>query len=122
VLVDVAGDQGVRAAVHARLDDRLQASLAVGISHWDAGAPSAPPTGPRPTFFFAPSQVEKRVAEWGAAEYQRRLAAAWHALVDATVPWLRIRTVDGLDAAPDALAQLLDGSADPREAFVVDCR
>ena len=33
---------------------------------------------------------------------------------------LAVRTVDGLDAAPDALAQLLAGSADPREAFVVD--
>ena len=122
VLVDVAGDQGVRAAVHARLDDHLQASLAVGLSHWDAGAPSAPPTGPRPTFFFAPSQVEKRVGEWGAAQYQRRLAAAWHTLMDASLPWLRIQTVDGIDEAPAAVARLLDGSVDPRDAFVVGCR
>ena len=122
VLVDVAGDQGVRDAVHALLDDRLEASIAVGLSHWDSGTPSAPPSGPRPTFFFAPSQVEKRVGEWGAAEYQRRLSTAWHALVDETVAWLRIDEVDGVDAAPAALARLLDGSVDPREAFVVGCR
>lgn len=122
VLVDVAGDQGVRTALHSRLDDRLEASLAVGLSHWDAGAPSAPPAGPRPTFFFAPSQVEKRVAEWGAAEYQRRLATAWHALVDASLAWLSIQVLDGLESAPAALARLLEGSVDPREAFVVSCR
>jgi NADPH:quinone reductase-like Zn-dependent oxidoreductase len=122
VLVDVAGDQRVRDAVHASLGDRLRASIAVGLSHWDSGTPSAPPSGPRPTFFFAPSQVDKRVADWGAGEYQRRLSTAWHALVDETLGWLTIREVDGIDAAPDALARLLEGSVDPREAFVVVCR
>lgn len=120
VLVDVAGSPGTRTAVHDMLDDRLTASIAVGLSHWDAGSPGRPNRGPAPHFFFAPSQVTKRVGEWGAAEYQRRLAAAWHALVDATLPWLTIENVAGLDGASAAVDRLLEGSVPPDRGLVVE--
>ena len=119
VLVDVAGSPGTRTAVHDMLDDRLTASIAVGLSHWDTGNPGTPERGPAPHFFFAPSQVTKRVGEWGAAEYQRRLAAAWHALVDATLPWLTIENVAGLDGASAAIDRLLDGAVRPDQGLVV---
>jgi hypothetical protein len=119
VLVDVAGSPSTRTAVHDLLDQRLTASIAVGLSHWDAGSPGTPARGPAPRFFFAPSQVTKRVGEWGAAEYHRRLAASWHALVDATLPWLTIESVAGLDGASEAIDRLLDGAVPPERGLVV---
>ncbi len=119
VLVDVAGSPGTRTSVHDMLDDRLTASIAVGLSHWDAGTPGRPERGPAPHFFFAPSQVTKRVGEWGAAGYQRRLATAWHALVDATLSWLTVETVAGLDGASAAVDRLLDGAVSPERGLVV---
>lgn len=119
VLVDVAGNPAVRTALHDRLDTSLAASVAVGLSHWDAGTPSAPSRGPRPQFFFAPAQVTKRVEEWGPAQYQRRLASAWHGLVDAVLPWLVIRSLSGVDAAPGAVEMLMDGMVEPNEALVL---
>jgi hypothetical protein len=120
VLVDVAGSPDTRTAVHDLLDERLTASIAVGLSHWDAGSPGTPQRGPTPHFFFAPAQVTKRVGEWGAAGYQHRLAASWHALVDATLPWLTVESVAGLDGAPAVIDRLLDGAVPPDRGLVVE--
>ena len=41
VFVDIAGNAGVRAAVHAKFADNLTYSCAVGATHWDAPRPDA---------------------------------------------------------------------------------
>jgi len=89
VYVDFAGNGELRRAIHTRFG-ALAYSCSIGGTHVEqlAGARDLP--GPRATLFFAPAQVKKRNADWGAAEFNRRLVAAWHAF--------RARAADG--AAP----------------------
>lgn len=115
--VDVAGDAGLRVAVHEHLGDALRYSCAVGLSHWDSPA-GTPPTGPAPTFFFAPSQIEKRVGDWGGDGYQQRLAAAWTWL-RARSSWLDVTQEHGVDAAAACYGRLLAGEVGADEATVV---
>src|SRR4051812_16965998 len=76
--VDIAGNRDVQAAVHRRFQDRLAHSLIVGDTHWDHQPEATPAlTGPQPTFFFAPTQIAKRTKEWGQADLDRRVGAAW---------------------------------------------
>ncbi len=123
LLVDVAGDRVLRADLHRRFADSLRHSCVVGLSHWDAALDPAavvgPLPGPRPTLFFAPAQVEARVAAWGPQAYQQRLAQAWQRLRDAAGSWMRIVTVPDLDAGAQAYQALLDGRTSPDEGLVV---
>ena len=113
--VDIAGDSAITAALHRHFGDVLKLTLIVGKAHWDA-APGQrfPASG-----FFAPARVEKRVADWGAAEFRNRVAAAWtHFLSDAQ-KLFRIEVRDGAAAALDAYREAVAGRADPRTGIVI---
>jgi hypothetical protein len=118
VYVDFAGSAPLRRAVHGRLA-RLAYSCAVGGTHVDAlrGA-GRDLAGPAPVLFFAPAQVKKRQADWGAAVLGERLVAAWHALrvraTGAAPAWLAVQRHQGPQAVAAAHAQVLCGRSDPQ--------
>jgi hypothetical protein len=68
-------------------------------------------------------RVKKRVAEWGAAGLDERLAAAWRAFIarvsDAAAPWLQVVRGRGRDAVQSTYAALLDGAVAAREGHVL---
>jgi len=120
VLVDMAGSDVVRRAVHGRLRDALRHSCMVGVTHWDAGAPSGEPLpGPAPEFFFAPTRIEERTREWGPAGFQQRVADAWRGFVAFTDGWLRIVRGTGPEAVERVYRETLEGHIDPREGRVL---
>ncbi len=119
VFVDVAGDAGVRAAVHRHLGDRLTASQMVGMTHWTEMATDEGLPGPAPQLFFAPVQIEKRMADWGPAGYQQRLGAAWDHLLGVVGDWVEIVELDGLAALDQPYHRVLEGDVPPSEAYVV---
>ena len=113
VYVDMSGDVGLREAVHRRWADRLSYSCSVGATHWDVLGHAQGLPGPKATLFFAPSQAQKRIGEWGGDAFRDRVAAAWGRFVarvaDPAHPWLRVLTGDGRVAVESAYAALLDG-------------
>jgi len=123
VYVDMSGDAAVRAAVHQRWGDRLAYSCSVGGTHWQALGSGKGLPGPRPVLFFAPAQITKRVAEWGAAGLQERLASAWQGFVervaDAQAPWLRVVSARGREAVQSTYAELLEGRVAADEGRVL---
>lgn len=120
VLVDMAGNDGVRRAVHARLRATLRYSCQVGITHWEAGSLSPEPLpGPQPELFFAPTRIEERTREWGAVGLQERVAEAWWSFVAFTDGWLRIVREAGPEAVGRVYRATLDGHIDPREGHVL---
>jgi hypothetical protein len=123
VYVDFSGSGAVRGAVHRRLGDQLAYSCAVGGTHWDALGGSGELPGPAPILFFAPEQARKRIAEWGAPEFQGRMASSWLAFMepvnDAENPWLTVVTAQGRDAVEQTYAALLDGSVPANEGHVL---
>ena len=117
--VDFSGDGGLRSAIHARLDATLGASWVIGDTHWDVPAKTARLTGPRPQFFFAPTVAAERMAEWGAAGFEQRLADSWTAFVASTATWLHIVDGHGPAAAMSAYARMVAGDVDPAEGIVL---
>ncbi len=119
VLIDFAGNRSVVAAVHARLGDQLRHSAVIGGTHWDAEGSDAPLAGPEPTFFFAPTQIEKRHAEWGAAELDARLGAAWSPFVERSKQLLTVEHSHGPESVIDRFIELLDGTTPPSVAHIL---
>jgi hypothetical protein len=120
VFVDMAGSASLRRAVHEHFGRRLLHSCSIGATHWqeqkDEGG-TLP--GPTPEFFFAPGQVEKRSAEWGARELQRRLAAAWSDFREFSEGWLQVRRGHGKEALAHVYEETLAGRIEPHEGHVL---
>jgi hypothetical protein len=124
VYVDMSGSTAVRSAIHHHFGDWLKHSCAVGGTHWKNLGGAAGLPGPRPTLFFAPAQVKKRSAEWGKAELQKRIGAAWLAFMQkvngaGSEAWLTVREARGQEAVTRTYRAMLEGSARPDEGFIL---
>ncbi len=120
---DFSGDGAVRQAVHSHYGDELIHSMAVGVTHWEdfaSGGGELP--GPQPSLFFAPTRVGKRAQDWGRAELETRVAAAWQPFCEWTAGWLQTMPGQGFEGARDAYLDVLEGRVDPRTAHVISLR
>ena len=121
VYIDLAGSAGLRARVHAHFTG-LAYSCAVGASHvQDLGGAGQLP-GPRPMMFFAPAQIKKRHANWGAQGLNERLVAAWKTFSTQVqtppAPWLRVERHAGPEATQALFQAVLAGGGDPRVGHI----
>jgi len=119
VFVDIAGDAGVQSAVHRTFADNLKYSCAVGATHWDALRPEEKLPGPAPQMFFAPSIVQKRIGDWGAPEFHRRVGEAWRAFLPTAARNTSLVEHRGLEAAAKVFADLATGRTRPNDGHVV---
>ena len=118
VYVDFAGDAQVNETVHSALGESLARSIIVGGTHWSGDrAPRALP-GPQPVLFFAPDQIRKRAAEWGAEDLDRRFAAALREFV-ADAGWLKLKQSTGPEGLLAAYREVLEGRARPDEGHII---
>jgi hypothetical protein len=117
--VDIAGDGGVRHAVHTHYGEELIHSMAVGITHWEELGAEGELPGPAPSFFFAPDRVVKRSEDWGRAGLEQRVAEAWHPFCEWAGSWLETIPGQGFEGLRTAYLEVLEGGVDPKRAHVV---
>ena len=112
IAVDFSGNLALMARIHAHCQG-LQHSLRIGVTHWHeataTGGEKTALVGPKPELFFAPEYARNRVVQWGAAEFERRTAAAWLAMLLWAESWLLVRTDTGEAAIGDAYLAALNG-------------
>jgi hypothetical protein len=115
VVIDMAGNPNVLAAVHHRLGDRIKHSMMIGRSHHDAvsTAPLGALPGPPPQFFFAPTALDRLVELWGADEYRRRTIEATTEFIDASRAWMRVDERRGPDGPESAWRSIYAGDVTP---------
>ena len=119
VFVDIAGDAAVRGRVHRHFNPSLKYSCAVGATHWQEGGGGGDLPGPKPELFFAPAQIGKRIAEWGAQAFGEKVAGAWRAFLPIAARTTKIVERDGLDGAEAAFAAFVAGTASADEGYVI---
>ena len=119
IYVDMAGDTGVRSAVHHQLGG-LAASVSVGGTHWEEVGGGGDLPGPAPALFFAPDQIVKRRDDWGAGGVESRFATAWESFLPVGGGLdHRRRALRRRGRSQQTYREVLDGSADPSDAFVL---
>ena len=113
VIVDMAGNGEVLAAVHNHLDMALRYSCLVGATHWDARKGARDMAGPVPELFFAPSHVEKRLKEWGGSGFEARLGEAWAGFSASASRWITVEHGRGRGAVEKIYQLMLENRASP---------
>jgi len=119
VSVDMSGSGPVLAAVHRHFGDQLRHSMAIGRSHHETPPPGAGLPGPKPAFFFAPTQVKQRVQDWGLDGYRQRVATALTGFVGWSRQWLTVRHSQGAAAAAAVWRETHAGKTSPALGDVV---
>jgi len=123
VYVDFSGNVALRRELHSHLGDALKYSASIGGTDWAHLGKVGDLPGPRPTLFFAPSQIKKRIADWGNVTLMGKLGTAWlDFMVPVTrpdAPWLSVVRADGVDASLAAMSEVISGKARPDEGHVL---
>ncbi len=120
VFVDMSGNAAVVRAVHEHYGDDLTHSAIVGMTHWEGRDGSAEPMpGPAQAMFFAPSQIEKRRADWGPGVIEAKLGEAWGPFIEQVSGWIEIQHGSGADAVEDVYRELLENRTRPDTAHVL---
>ncbi len=125
--IDFAGDIALRRAVHEHWRDRLAYSCAVGVTHHAAMGPGGGMPGPKPQFFFAPTQMQRRSAAppqgLGRAGLMQAIDATWAGFIGhathGAAPWLTIDRRSGVEAMRSAYLETLHGSGDPARGLLL---
>jgi len=118
VYADFSGNAAQRARLHGHFGDALRHSAVIGATQFSAGPKDVPLRGAKPTFFFAPDHVRRRVEAWGPAEFQRRLIGSQRGFLaralKADDPWLHIERHRGLESAQSLMTKMAEGQVNPR--------
>lgn len=122
IYVDFAGNAKLRHAIHSRFVN-LKYSCSIGGTHVAELGNARDLPGPRATLFFAPAQIKKRSADWGADGLGQRLVQAWQAfstrVAQAPSPWLVVQHHEGAEAVAASYQQVLAGRGDPRTGHIL---
>lgn len=121
--IDFSGDTALRQRIHAHFGDALVYDCFAGSTQntdflVDAGLP-----GPKPAFYFAPVQIRKRNADWGAAVLNQRINDAQlqfiNHLSQPEASWMKVIEHPGMSASHDLIQRLAKGHIDPSQGHVV---
>lgn len=119
VFVDMAGDGKLLSAVHSHFGAALKYSCIVGATHWDQRATQHAMPGPKPQFFFAPTQMAKRMKGWGGDVFRTRFGQAWKMFLPSAANWLQIRHSRGIVAVAGAYLEVLEGRTPPEIGHIL---
>ena len=125
VMVDMAGSGDVRRDVHTHLDSELKYSCAVGATHWESvtlGGNQESLPGPTPEMFFAPTQIQKRLKEWGQEAYQEKMTIAWSEFLQEAKGWIEVESATGEQALASVYQAFIEGRADPARGYVMSLK
>lgn len=116
--VDFAGNISLLESLNTHLQDELKHISLVGASHWDKRVKGANSLGEKAKFFFAPTQAQKRIREWGPADFQKRVAKVWIPFVQAAQQWITFKHYNGEEALMKVYQAMVNGDINPKEGTI----
>lgn len=121
VLADVAGNLDTRRRVHEHFGDHLKKVIIIGLSHWDKSQTGTLPAEleAKTEFFFVPSWIEKRQADWGLERLVGTMSGAWQAFMTDVDDRCRLTRGTGPQAVGSAYQAMVASRAKPEEGSVL---
>jgi uncharacterized protein DUF2855 len=113
VYLDFSGSADLRSTLHDRLGEALVKDISIGLTH------QSTTPDPRTEFFFAPEQLRKRTADWGADGLAQRFGEAWRGFTAQAGDWVGVVHHSGPDGLIEVWQAIVAGKADPRTADVI---
>ncbi len=119
VFVDMAGEGKLLHDIHHQFLDSLKYSCMVGGTHWEQRETQHALPGAKPVFFFAPSQIKKRIQDWGQQGFEQRFAEAWRAFLPSVSSWLQVIHGRGEAGVQSVYLEVLEGKLRPEQGHML---
>ena len=119
VIVDMAGNGGVLAALHQTLGDNMAKTINVGMTHWDEAGAARGILRERSEFFFAPSRIQARIKDWGPQTYAQKTQAFLASTTAKSQSWLKVCKLSGLSELAERFDDVCAGNIPADEGLVV---
>lgn len=124
VLVDMSGNRSVMGAVHGALGDNMLWCHNVGLTHWDNSATqkdgdAARIITERSAMFFAPGHIERRAKDWGALDFNTKVADFLAAGMAHAEGWMQVKETAGLANFVTIYNAVVQGDMKANEGLIV---
>jgi hypothetical protein len=119
VIVDMSGNGQVLNDLHKHLGDNMKFCSNVGVTHWKEIKKGPDFIKSRSEVFFAPSQLQKRIKEWGMDGFEKVSANYLAHSFARSREWLKMTDVEGLDGMASIYPKLCKGDIAPEVGLTV---
>jgi hypothetical protein len=119
LIVDMSGNGQVLNDLHKHLGDNMKFCSNVGVTHWKEMK-----TGPdfiksRSEFFFAPTQMQKRIKEWGMEGFEKESGKYLAHSISKSREWLKMTDIDGLKGMAAIYPDVCEGRVAPEAGLTI---
>jgi NADPH:quinone reductase-like Zn-dependent oxidoreductase len=120
IIVDMAGNFSAMKALHEHFQGNVKYSCKVGATHLaDLMGDMNTLPGATPTFFFAPTQSEKRNQEWGSGEVAKRIGLSLQSFQRYSDQWMNISRGNGADIIESTFQKVVSGNIKPSDGLIL---
>ena len=116
-VLDFLGDDDVDATLSEHLGEH-HSRVIVGVTGQVAGPDWTLEAIATEAVFFAPTQMKRRLADWGREELERRYQEAWTTFVAEADGFVDVVVASGLEALQEGWHEIQAGRVDPRDGMV----
>lgn len=120
VIVDMSGNSQFLGKMHTHLSDRMLKTVNVGLTHWENFGPNDQINKERSEFFFAPSQVQKSMKDWGAETFAKRSSDFLSSAMQKSSDWIDLKHLRGLEGLSEVYSDVLTGKQSPVQGLIVN--
>lgn len=117
VIVDFAGSTKLLHQLSDDLGEHLMHIALIGLTDWKAyqGFKGLA----KSKFFFAPTHIKNRYAEWGAEKTNTLLNKALYGFIEDVKSSIEITPVQGYDNLAALYLEMLDGKVNPKQGYTI---
>lgn len=119
LIVDMSGNTDVLSKLHKHLGDNMKFCSNVGVTHWQDFGESEDIIKERSEFFFAPSQIQKRLQEWGPQGFDQKSREYLSLSIGKSSEWLKMTDLDGLTGMQAIFEDVCEGKVPPDAGLIV---
>ena len=119
VYADFSGNAKLRSGIHHHYNDNLIQDVVIGVTDWTQQGSAKGLPGARSEMFFAPSQAQKRMKEWGGGEFMKRVAADFTAFLGFAHGQIDVTEVAGEDEIQQLWNDMVNGKVDPKKGYIL---
>lgn len=119
VIVDMSGNGELLSALHKHLGSNMKFCSNVGATHWQDMAKGPDFIAQRSELFFAPSQIQKRIKEWGMPVFEEKTRDYLNMSIGQSSKWLKLTEINGLQGMTDIFEDMCDGKVSPELGLTI---
>jgi hypothetical protein len=119
IVIDMAGNKKLLLNLDNQLNGNLKQVITVGKSHWNSEI-SEGKLKAASSLFFAPSQAQKRMAEWGAAQFSALLSEQMTGFYQSSQRWLKYVFVNTKAEWELIYKHGISGGFNPESGYIIN--